>query len=71
MAEIQKYPYILYDSIKNKELNFKDIEKIINNINFDFINFDVNRKNIMNKYIDVFKKIGDLGNVNFKISVLE
>ena len=71
LVEMQKYPYIYYESIKDKELTNNDISEIIDNIIFDFKEFDKNRENLMNKYIEIFKRIGELGNVEIKVSLFE
>lgn len=71
LAEMQKYPFIFYESIKNKELTYNDISEIIENITFDYKEFDKNRVNLMNKYIKIFNRIGELGNVEIKVRLFE
>lgn len=71
LAEMQKYPYILYESIKDKDLTYNDIHEIIDDIIFDYKEFDTNRVNLMNKYIQIFKKIGELVDFEIKVSLFD
>lgn len=67
LAEMQKYPYILYEDLKDIKLDKTKMKDIIKKINFNYKEFDLNRQKLMDKYVQIIAKISELGGVEIKL----